>query len=218
MSHIMEDNRKQRFQDFLSYYQKYIKGSEKGEGQIFCERLLQAFGNPGIKEAGAVCEEFIKKKKGKKGFADFIWEPRVIIELKKRGESLSKYYDQAFDYWTFRVPRLKYMVLCNFDEFWIYDLNKQLYDPVHKLNIKDLPNNWGSLAFLFPHEEEPTFDNRNTDVTEEMAKKIGDMYYSLVQRGIDKEIAQRFVLQTVVALFSEDVDLIPKYTVHNYFI
>ena len=211
----MEDSRKQRFQNFLSYCQKYITGSEKGESQIFFEHLLRAFGNPGIKEVGAVCEKFIKKEKGKKGFADFIWEPRVIIELKKRGEFLQKYYDQAFDYWVHKVPRLKYMILCNFDEFWIYDLNKQLYDPVHKLNIKDLPNNWGALAFLFPQEEEPVFDNRNTDVTEEIAKKIGSMYYSLDKRGINKEIAQRFVLQTVVALFSEDVDLIPKYTVHN---
>ena len=211
----MENRRKQKFQDFLSYFQKYIKGSEKGEGQIFFEHLLQAFGNPGIKEVGAVCEEFIKKKKGERRFADFIWEPRVIIELKKRGESLQKYYDQAFDYWIHRIPRLKYMVLCNFDEFWIYDLNKQLYDPVHKLNIKELSDNWGSLAFLFPREEEPVFENRNTEITEKMAKKIGDMYYSLVQRGINKERAQRFVLQTVVALFSEDVDLIPKYTVHK---
>ena len=211
----MENRRKQRFQNFLSYCQKHIKGSEKGEGQIFFERLLQAFGNPGIKEVGAVCEEFIKKKKGRKGFADFTWEPKVIIELKKRGESLQKHYDQAFDYWVHRVPRLKYMVLCNFDEFWIYDLNEQLYDPVHKLNIKDLPDNWGPLAFLFPRKEEPVFENRNTEVTEEMAKKIGDMYHSLTQRGINKEKAQRFVLQTVVALFSEDVDLIPKYIVHN---
>ena len=211
----MENERKKRFQDFLSYCQKYIKGSEKGEGQIFFDRLLRAFGNPGIQEVGAVCEEFIKKKRGKSGFADFIWEPRVIIELKKRGESLQKYYDQAFDYWVHRVPRLKYMVLCNFDEFWIYDLNKQLYDPVHKLNIKNLPDNWGPLAFLFSHEEEPVFENRNTEVTEEMAKKIGDMYYSLVQRGINKEKAQRFVLQTVVALFSEDVGLVPKYTVYK---
>ncbi len=144
---MKQESRKQKFNQFLSYFQKYIGGSEKGEGQIFFERLLQAFGNAGIKEAGATCEEFIKKKKGKRGFADFIWEPRVIIELKKRGEPLHKYYDQALDYWIHRIPRLQYMILCNFDEFWIYDLNQQL-DPVHKLNITDLPNNYGPLAFV----------------------------------------------------------------------
>ena len=210
---MKQDNRKQKFDQFLSYFQKYIKGSEREEGQIFFDRLLQAFGNAGIKEVGATCEEFIKKK-GKRGFADFIWEPRVIIELKKRGESLHKYYDQALDYWIHRIPRLQYMILCNFDEFWIYDLNQQL-DPVHKFNITDLPNNWGPLAFLFPKPEKPTFQNHNIAVTEEVAGKIGNLYYSLVKKGIQKEKAQRFVLQTVVALFSEDVGLIRKYTVHN---
>ena len=160
---MKKDSRKQKLEQFLSYFKKYIKGNEKGEGQIFFDRLLQAFGNAGVKEVGATCEEFIKKKKGKRGFADFIWEPRVIIELKKRGESLHKYYDQALDYWFYRVPRLQYMILCNFDEFWIYDLNQQ-FEPVHKLNITDLPNNWGPLAFLFPKPEKPTFQNHNIAV------------------------------------------------------
>ena len=211
-----QDTRKQKFEQFLTYFNKYITGSEKREGQIFFDRLLQAFGNAGVKEVGATCEEFIKKRNNKRGFADFIWEPRVIIELKKRGEPLHKYYDQAVDYWFHRIPRLKYMILCNFDEFWIYDLNKQLNDPVHKLNIQELPNNWGALGFLFPKEKKHlSFDNYNIAITEGVAGKIGNFYYSLTKRGINKERAQQFVLQTVVALFSEDVDLIPKYTVHN---
>ena len=212
---MAKDNRKQKLEEFLAYFQKYITGNEEGEGQIFFEHLLQAFGNAGVKQVGATCEELIRKSKGKRGFADFIWEPRVIIELKKRGEKLQKYYDQAFDYWTHRLPRLKYTVLCNFDEFWIYDLNTQLYDPVHKLHIKDLPENWGPLAFLFPKEETPTFDNYNIKVTEEVASKIGNIYYSLVKRDVNPEKAQRFVLQIVVSLFAEDVGLIPKYTIHN---
>lgn len=210
---MTQDNkRKQKFEAFLTYFQKHIQGNEKGEGQVFFEHLLQAFGNPGFREVGATCEELIKKRKGKRGFADFIWEPRVIIELKKRGELLHKYYDQAAEYWNHRVPRLNYMVLCNFDEFWIYDLNQQLYDPVHKLNIRDLPDNWGPLAFLFPKEEEPVFDNHNVKVTKEVASKVGNIYYSLVKKGVNEKKAQRFVLQIVVALFSEDVGLIPKYT------
>ena len=57
------DSRKQKLEEFLTYFQKYITGNEKGEGQIFFEHLLQAFGNAGIKEVGATCEELIKKRK-----------------------------------------------------------------------------------------------------------------------------------------------------------
>jgi len=47
--------------------------------------------------------------------------PVVLIEMKKRGADLSKHYRHAFDYWVRLVPdRPQYVVLCNFDEFWVY--------------------------------------------------------------------------------------------------
>jgi hypothetical protein len=41
-----------RIHDFVTYVRKHLSGDEKGEAQIFCDRLFQAFGHPGIKEAG----------------------------------------------------------------------------------------------------------------------------------------------------------------------
>ena len=213
---INQQKHQERIKAFLDWF-KNCKGSEKGEGQIFFDRLFQAFGNTGVLGAGAVCEKPLKKREGKGvSFADLVWKPRVIIELKKRGTPLQKHYDQAFNYWITLVPdRPKYMVLCNFDEFWIYDLNNQLYDPVHKLNTKDLQTSWGALKFLLPIEEEPLFDSHNIAITEQVAKTVGEIYLSMVQRDIEKDKAQRFILQLVIALFSEDVGLIPQYTLHE---
>ncbi len=207
---------KASIQAFLNWFGK-CKGSERGEGQIFFDRLFKAFGNKGVLEAGAVCEVPVRKsKQGGVIFPDLVWRPRVIIELKKRGTSLKKYYDQAFNYWVTLVPhRPRYMVLCNFDEFWIYDLNTQLYDPVHKFYTKNIMTNWGALKFLLPVAEEPLFDNSHIAITQEVAKSVGQVYLSLVERGISKDKAQRFILQLVIALFSEDVGLIPQYTVQE---
>jgi len=208
----MSTERKTRFEQFLDWFDEHITGDEKGQGQIFFDRLMQAFGNAGVLEAGASLEYRTRKRKGTIGFPDFVWKPRVNIELKKRGEKLERHYEQAFEDWLTLVPnRPEYMVLCNFDEFWIYDLNQQMNDPVHKMNIKDLPSSWGALAFLFPKAESPLFDNHNIAVTEEAAKIVGSLYLSLVSRGVSSSKAQRFVLQIVVALFSEDVGLLPKY-------
>jgi type II restriction/modification system DNA methylase subunit YeeA len=174
---------------------------------------LQAFGNPGVKEVGAHCEYRVSKKEGKgKKFADFVWAPRTVIELKSRGEPLHKHFNQVLEYWNTICPKLKYMVLCNFDEFWIYDPNVQMYDPVHILKTKDLLSGYQALSFLFPKEETPVFNNNHVAITKNAAKTIGSLYLSLTKRGVDKEQAQRFVLQIVVALFSEDVELIPKNT------
>ena len=212
----MQEDRIQRFSDFVEWFNKHIKGYEKGEGQIFFNRLLQAFGNFGILEAGATCEERVKKRRGTTGFADFVWKPRIIIELKERGTPLHRHYEQAFEYWWTLVPnRPQYMALCNFDEFWIYDLNTQINDPIHILKTKDLAKDWGALAFLFPKAEKPVFNNNNVEVTVEAAKIIGSMFFSMSKRKIEPLRAQRFVLQIVVALFAEDVSLIPKYTIHK---
>ena len=115
----------------LIEYTKKLKGDEKGEAQVFCDRLFQAFGHKGYKEAGATLEFRIKKKSGKgTSFADLVWKPRLLLEMKRRGEKLHLHYQQAFDYWLNAVPnRPRYVILCNFNEFRIYDFDKQLNDP-----------------------------------------------------------------------------------------
>jgi len=191
-------------------YVSTLKGDEKGEAQVFCERLFQAFGHHGYKEAGAVLEHRVKFKTGTK-FADLLWLPRVLIEMKKRGEKLQKHYRQAFDYWLQLVPmRPRYVILCNFDEFWIYDFNAQLDDPVDIVRLDEIPTRYTALNFLFPEDKKPIFGNDRVAVTREAADKIARIFNSLITRGENRERAQRFVLQCVVSLFAEDFDLLPR--------
>jgi len=94
-----------RLKAFIDYGAT-LKGDEKGEAQVFLDRLFIGFGHAGYKEAGATLEDRIKKD-GKKGtvFPDLVWKPRVLIEMKKRGEKLHLHYQQAFDYWLHAVPK-----------------------------------------------------------------------------------------------------------------
>jgi hypothetical protein len=93
-------------QAFVTFCQR-LKGDEKGESQAFLDRFFRAFGHEGAIEAGAEFEDHLKKAsaKGKMGFADLVWRPLagnskrsrqgvrgVLIEMKKRGEDLSKHY------------------------------------------------------------------------------------------------------------------------------
>src|SRR5947208_1621261 len=111
-----------RLTEFTAWAAAHIKGDEKGEAQAFLDRLFQAFGHKGLMEAGATCEMRMKNDTGGTSFADLVWKPIVVIEMKKRGADLTKHYTQAFTYWQYLVPnRPRYAVLCNFDEFWVYD-------------------------------------------------------------------------------------------------
>lgn len=193
-------------------YGQALDGYEKGEAQVFCDRLFQAFGHEGYKEAGATLELQVKRRRGRgTKFADLVWRPRLLIEMKSRGEKLQKHYRQAFEYWVELVPdRPRYVVLCNFDEFWIYDFNTQLDSPMDRLSLEELPDRHAALNFLFPKPERPLFGNDKVTVTREAADKVAQVFNALVARDEPRERAQRFILQCVVAMFGEDFDLLPR--------
>jgi SAM-dependent methyltransferase len=200
-------------QDFVTYVQTHLTGDEKGESADFLDRLFRALGHDGIKEAGATRETRLAKKGGAKGknFADLLWPERVLIEMKSRGKKLERQYDQIFDYWTHIVPhRPPFVILCNFDEFWIYDFNQQLFDPVEKFTLAELPSRAEALAFLLPKPRKPLFNNNRVEVTREAAADLAQLFRALVARGEDRTRAQRFVLQLLVTLVSEDMDLLPR--------
>ncbi len=106
--------------DFTAWCARNITGDEKGQAQIYLDRLFQAIGQPGSLDAGGKPEFRVRKATedgGGTAFADYVWKPVVLIEMKKRGENRQKHYRQAFDYWTRLCPnRPRYVALCNFDE------------------------------------------------------------------------------------------------------
>ncbi len=201
-------------QKFVRYCQQHLKGDEKGESQNFLDRFFQAFGHEGVQEAGATLEQRVKKgsKKGNTGFADLAWKPHLLIEMKKRGEDLSKHYAQAVTYWM-QLQCPSYVMLCNFDEFWIYDFRKQSEEPIEKVSLERLPDRVGAFTFMNPElDRVPVFNNNLVSVTEKAAGRMGELLTMLIQRkrdAVDPKIAQRFVLQCVLAMFAEDRKLLP---------
>lgn len=207
------DELRDRLDGFVRYRQEHLTGDEKGEAAIFLENLFRALGHEGVRQAGATLEKRIKKRdNGGTAYADLEWKPRVLIEMKKAGRDLSRDYRQAFEYWIDLVPdRPEYVVLSNFDEFWVYDLNRQLEEPVDRVSLEDLPRRWEALAFLLPRQEEPDFGNDLVAVTRETAAMVSAIFNRLVERGIERDSAQRFILQAVMAMFSEDIGLLPRH-------
>jgi len=202
---------KSRIQDFVTYVHR-LDGDEKSEAQVFLDRLFIGFGHDGHKEAGATLEARVRKKGGGTSFADLRWGDRVLIEMKKRGEKLQKHFAQAFEYWINAVPhRPRYVVLCNFDDFWIYDLDLQVSEPVDRVRVDELPSRYDALNFLFPDNRPPLFGNNRVAVTRQAADKVAQVFQHLVARKIERADAQHFVLQCVAAMFSEDIGLLPDH-------
>ncbi|MFN6563272.1 MAG: type IIL restriction-modification enzyme MmeI [Nostoc sp. ChiSLP01] len=78
-----------KIRSFIEYV-RTLRGDEKGEAQVFCDRLFQAFNHQSYKEAVAELEYRVKAKGKSTKFADLLWRPRLLLEMKKRGEKLKK--------------------------------------------------------------------------------------------------------------------------------
>lgn len=72
------DERELRLADFVRYRHEDLRGDEKGEAQIFLDRLLQSLGHEGVFQAGVTLEEPVRRRdRGGTAFADLVWKPRV---------------------------------------------------------------------------------------------------------------------------------------------
>lgn len=112
----MTDPRAESLHTFVQWAQAHVRGDEKGEAQIFLDRLFVAFGHAGSLDVGGEPEFRIRKAAqdgGGTSFADYVWKPVVLIDMKRRGERLSRHYRQAFDYWTRLVPGRPRYVTCS---------------------------------------------------------------------------------------------------------
>ena len=203
---------------FLNFCDQYIRGRERQESQTFLIEFFKMFGHEGVIQAGATFDLPIPKasRKGNIGYAD-LWWPRdsqatLLIEMKSRGENLNKHYGQAWDYSKQLTPRPKYVILCNFDEFWIYDFDIQIDTPLDKIRLIDLAERLEAFRFMEFTLEPPQFRNNQVEITQIVAKRMGALYTLLKVRskksGFTELIAQKFTLQCVMAMFAEDTKLL----------
>ena len=192
-------------------------GDEKQEARTFLEKLLKAWGWEDSTEAGVLFEERIPKggRGGGMGYADALIKGKVLVEMKSRGEHLGDHSSQLQRYWFNLTPKPTYAVLCNFDEFWVYDFNQLVDEPVDAFPTKKIADRRSALAFFSKTEEKVRFGNNQVEVTERQAKAMGSLFYELKEQSKKSDAfselqAQRFVLQCVLSMFAEDRGMLPK--------
>ncbi len=204
----MSEQISEKINKFIDFT-KSLEGYEKGEAQTFLNRLFQAFGHADCHDAGGKFEKRTKVGRQTK-FEDLLLPGKVIIEMKSKGKELQSHILQAREYWnhSYGDEKTPFVVLCNFDQFWVFNWFMQ-DAPLDKINTEDLKKRWRALAFLSKEPVEPIFNNNVEKVTTQAVGKLLKIYHSLIDRGEDKNKVQKFILQLLVCLFSEDIGLFP---------
>jgi hypothetical protein len=223
-----EKNLTARLEVFVDQW-KSFQGTEQSGAQQFLQALLDIYGASFL--PGTIFEQHPVRIPARAGAAAQrslfpfdeapqyttermdMYLPKVCVwEMKAPAEkNLDKHHAQVLGYWA-RV-RTRYMVLCNFQEFWIYDTDEEngQLAPKLKLALKDLPACADALLFL--RGEKPDLAQRSERVTAEVASMLGRLLRELRVASPDPERAKdriaKFILECVFAMFAEDTELMP---------
>jgi len=216
--------------DFAAFWQG--KGYEKGDTQIFWTTLLtQVFG---IEHP----EQFIffeqQVQLGHTSFVDArIPSTKVMIEQKSLGKDLGEKirqsdgnmlnpFDQAKRY-ADSLPnsqRPRWIVTCNFAEFWVYDLEHPEAEPQIIL-LKDLESEYDRLTFLV--DAGNTHLKREMKLSVDAGKLVAQIHDALLKQYIDPDSPETLrslnilCVRLVFLLYAEDAHLFGKKTAfHDY--
>lgn len=197
---------------FVKKWDDYA-GSERSEAQTFLNELFACYGLDRY-EAGAKFEDFTSSA----GFMDLHWPAICIIEMKRPGTLLSTARDQVHRYRmesadeVAGTPAAKYVVICSFQKFEIWQPGDFPKNPRATVDLHELPERYDVLNFLAGPNVEPSFVLHDREMTREAAEKVALMYQSLVDRAAaPAPELQRFVMQSVWCMFAEDLQMLVEW-------
>ncbi len=194
---------------FVATWRDY-DGSEKGEAQTFLNQLFACYGSS-RREVGATFEFWAPHA----GFMDLHWPEVCLIEMKAPSVPVEKARAQVERYWrassdpdTDRAA-VRWVVMCNFREFEIWEPGRFLTRARARFTLEELPERYDALSFLAGPAIEPSFTDHYLEMTKEAARTVSETYHSLVDRSAAPgPVLQRFIMQAVWCMFAEDLGML----------
>ena len=164
----------------------------------------------------------------------YIPSTRTLIEQKSNGVNLDNAvkqsdgqvltpYGQAKRYsdWLPDSQRARWIVVCNFEEFRVYDMEEPKASP-EIIKLSSLVENWHKLSFLVNEHVRSLKELQEESLSVKAGELVGKLYDSLLERYINPEdkATQRslniFCVRVVFLLYAEDAGLFAKGQFHDY--
>ena len=164
----------------------------------------------------------------------YIPSTRTIIEQKSYGVNLEKAVPQSdgqlmtpfqqakrYSDWLPDSERARWIVVCNFQEFRVYDMEHPKEKPEVVL-LEDLARDWHKLSFLVDVNAASPKNIHEVKLSVRAGELVGKLYDALLERYInpDDKASQRnlniFCVRVVFLLYAEDAGLFEKGQFHDY--
>ena len=211
------------------------KGREKADDRSYWTQLLQEiFGiDDATKYFEAAKKVEVLESDGKKHSREidiYIPSAKVLIEQKGVNIDLSKKghqsggdmltaYEQAKRYndWLSKSEAARWIIACNFAEFWIYDMNAPTAPPL-KIQLAELPDRFHELDFLV--DDKITKIRQEAKISEDAGHLVGLLYDALRKMSAEPDSPEVLhglnvlMVRLVFLLYAEDAGLLQA---HNAF-
>lgn len=152
-------------------------------------------------------------KRDKRSVAAYWPERRVLVEVVERELLLDMAWKGLQVACLQMDAEPQYVVLTNQRDIRLYDLARDRTAPRLTISVDELPKYSEAFPFFATGWSPGALPKIiNVDkVSKEVADLVAKVYRALVQKNPDRKVdAIRFTLQCIVAMFAEDIGLLPK--------
>lgn len=191
---------------------KDTRGDEKQDAQTFEKDLMSVFGVDwleGLHEYRVINEE------GVQNYIDYILPGKILIEMKSKGESLIRAYNQAITYSKCLKPDEypELLMVSDFDQIQVTNLRTG--QTFQKFKLNQLKKHIRMFGIVAGYTSEVTFTT-NIEVNTDASYKMAKLHDGLKANGYTGKNLEIYLVRLLFCLFAEDTGIFEKEMFENY--
>ena len=179
---------------------------EKQHAQQFWRDFYSCFGLS--KSSAAMFEARVVKLGGKRGYIDSFIPSLLLVEQKSAGKDLDEAYKQAQEYFlaiTNEFERPRYIVVCDFARFRLYDLEASAKDYL-ECTLDELHKRADWFKFLLDGKK-VTIIAEELPINRKAAEQIAKLHDALLRANYKGRDLEVFLTRLLFCLFADDTGI-----------
>ena len=186
--------------------------SERSESQSFWNDFFNVFDIS--RKRVASFEKPVRKNGSKIGYIDLFWKRNLVVEHKSKGKSLDKAYSQAIDYFEGlsddELP--KYVIVSDFQNFRIYDLEKD--GAFTQFTLANFYTHIYLFSFITGYKK--ILFKEDSIVNIQAGELLGKLYVSLKDKNFNEHDLSLLLIRTLFCLFADHTGIWAKNHLQYY--
>lgn len=191
---------------------KNSAGNEKQQAQTFEKDLMSVFG---VDWHDGLHEHLVINSEGRQNYIDYLLPGKILIEMKSKGESLIRAYNQGYDY-VKCLKAAEYPELLLVSDFELFQVtNLKTMQTFKQYKLKDFKKHVRMLGGLAGYNSEVTFKT-DIEVNIDASYKMAKLHDALKANGYTGKNLGGLSGQTAFCLFGEDTGIFEQKSFEHY--